>query len=73
MDSDLFAQWRSADREATLVEKAVLRSALQAFSTGQPFPPIEEFEKAQRLRVVADRLFEPAMLAMTGKVYTPKH
>lgn len=62
--SDLFREWRTADKVAHELEKRLLQQAMASIDgTGEP-PPLEDKEKARRLREIANDLFLIAMAEM---------
>jgi hypothetical protein len=59
--TDLFQEWRVANRVATTAERAVLNASIRALD-GQGEPPSQaEAQRVRRLRATADELFQLAM------------
>lgn len=62
--TDLFQEWRIANRIATTAEKAMLNASIRALD-GQGEPPSQlEAQRVKRLRATADDLFQRAMAQM---------
>jgi hypothetical protein len=67
MVSDLFQEWRVADRAAFLAEKDVLADSLRSIEgSGEP-PAFEKVDRAKALRATANLLFEDAMAEMSAR------
>jgi hypothetical protein len=63
----LFSEWRAADRQARLLEHAIVMAALAAFDgKGEP-PSPAQIEAAHRLRETANDLFDVAMAEMASR------
>ena len=60
-DTDLFQEWRAADRAAHAMEQLVVRQSLQALEGKSDTPLEEDHYKARRLRETANDLFVLAM------------
>ena len=64
--TDLFREWRTADKVAYAFEQQLLRRSLDAIE-GTCQPPLpEDHDKARRLRQVAKDLFVVAMEEMAA-------
>lgn len=62
--TDLFQEWRAANRMATAAERAMLHASIQALECkGEP-PSANEAQRIRRLRAAADDLFQLAMAHM---------
>jgi len=62
--TDLFQEWRLANRVATAAERAMLNASIQALEgKGEPPSPAEA-QRAKGLRRAADDLFQLAMAHM---------
>lgn len=62
--TDLFQEWRVANRIATAAERAMLNASIQALDgKGEP-PSPSEAQRVKRLRATADNLFQLAMAQM---------
>lgn len=63
--TDLFHEWRVANRMATAAERSMLHTSIQALEgKGEP-PSADEAQRIRRLRAAADDLFQRAMVHMT--------
>jgi hypothetical protein len=60
----LFSAWRTADREARVLEHALALASLQSAQGAGDAPAPEEIEQARRLRQRADDLLLLAMSEM---------
>ncbi len=67
-NSELFQEWRAADRAALAAEKAVLADSLRPIEAMGNSPAVYHREKAKRRRAIANDLFDLAMAAMGGQV-----
>jgi len=67
-NSELFQEWRAADRAALAAEKAVLADSLRPIEAMGNSPAVYHCEKARRRRAIANDLFDIAMTAMVGQV-----
>lgn len=65
--SDLFQEWRAADRAAHAMELMLTRASLKALDGRGPAPTKEDQDKAHQLRVTAHDLFELAMAEMKAR------
>ena len=63
--TDLFREWRTADKAAHALEKQLLNEAIASIDGGGAAPHPDSQEKAKRLRQVANDLFTVAMAEMT--------
>jgi hypothetical protein len=62
--SELFQEWRSADRAAHAVEQEVVRASMRALDGLGPAPLQEAHDRAHKLRQTANDLFALAMEEM---------
>ena len=67
MVSDLFQEWRSADRAAVLAERAVLMASMAAIEGRGDYPSAEQIAASKRMRGLANDLFEVAMADFAEK------
>ncbi len=65
--SDLFQQWRTADRAAHAMEQLITRASLRALDGRGPAPSREEHDKVHKLQRKANDLFELAMADMRNR------
>jgi hypothetical protein len=65
--SDLFAEWRTADKAAREAEAKVLSRSMQALDGEGSLPTPEEWNEAKRLRAFANYLLETAMKKMRSE------
>jgi hypothetical protein len=66
MATELFREWRAADRTALVAEKAVMATAM-AYYDGTSLPPTpESISEAKRLRGIADDLFTVSMAELAA-------
>jgi hypothetical protein len=63
-DSDLFQEWRTADRTASAAEKSLLASSMLAIDGKGEIPQDAERDRVRRLRATANDLFHLAMNEM---------
>jgi hypothetical protein len=64
---NLFKEWRAADRQAHLLEKALTQASLIALETRGEAPSPQQRDRARRLRQAADDLFALAMAEMKSQ------
>jgi hypothetical protein len=62
--SDLFQEWRAADRAAHVLEQDVVRRSMRAIDGVEPAPLQEAHDRAHKLREIANDLFHLAMEEM---------
>jgi hypothetical protein len=63
----LLSEWRTADRQARLLEHSIAVAWMAVLDgTGEP-PPPEEIAAVHRLREVANDLFKVAMTEMAAR------
>lgn len=68
MRSDLFQEWRAADRMAWAAERAVAAGSLRAIAGTGSLPTQEARAKARNLRATADDIFRVSMDEMSARV-----
>ena len=71
-NSDLFQEWREADRAASAAEKAVLLDSLRANSGMGNSPAVYHLEKARRRREIANDLYAIALEQMAARALAMK-
>jgi hypothetical protein len=68
MSSEIFQEWRTADRAALAAEKVLLNSSLRSIQDGDSLAPTPaDVERAHRLRAIANELFQTAMAEMNAE------
>jgi hypothetical protein len=63
----LFSRWRTADRQARLLEQAIATAWLAALDGRADTPSPEQIADVRRMRGVANELFNAAMAEMTSR------
>ena len=64
----LFSEWRTADRQARLLEQAIALAWLSALDGTGAAPSAEQIAAVRRTRAVANDLFKVAMAEMANRV-----
>jgi hypothetical protein len=76
MATELFREWRVADRTALAAERAVMATAMAYYDGTSAPPTLEAIAEAKRLRGIADDLFSVSMVELAAasarnRRYTP--
>jgi hypothetical protein len=71
--SDLFQEWRAADRAAHALEQALTRASLAALDGRGEGPSEGDRDRSRKLRSTADDLFRMAMDEMRAKADAARH
>ncbi len=66
-NENLFSEWRTADRKAHLLERALSKASLRALEGHGEAPSSQDRAKAHQLRETADDLFRLAMDEMKSR------
>lgn len=69
----LFSEWRTADRQARLLEQAIALAWLAALDGKGEAPSPEQVATVHRLREVANDLFNVAMAEMANRADSLRH
>jgi hypothetical protein len=72
MPTDIFQEWRTADRSASAAERELLKDSLRSIDSGGEALPPEAKARANRLRALANDLFHVAMQEMSDKAASLK-
>ncbi len=66
-NENVFNEWRTADRQAHLLEQALSLASLNALQGKGPAPAAQDRERARKLRQSADDLFQHAMAELAAR------
>jgi hypothetical protein len=70
--SDLFQEWRAADRAAHALEKSLLNESMRAIEHLESVPAAQAHDRAHKLRGIANDLFALAMAEMKARAEAAK-
>jgi hypothetical protein len=72
-ETDLFQEWRRADRAASAAEKAFMTDSMLAIDGKAAIPSDQERGRVRQMRALANDLFHLAMVEMQKRAAAARH